>query len=676
MKFILSRSTRIRSPFTEPPVVCAVSILERDMRKTLDFSQEASTEILLEREAGMKEEAYRIQVVDERQMRVTADSSLGFVYGLLFISEHFLNIRPFWFWMDQQIPVIGVVEIPVGTWESPVPAVRYRGWFLNDEVLLNHWENGEDREFPWRMAFEALLRCGGNMVIPGTDKSSRLNAPLAARYGLWLTHHHAEPLGAEIFARAYPDLMPSYSNHPDCFEKLWEEAVIRQKDWNVVWTLGFRGQGDCPFWESKGEECFDTPEKRGRLISQLIELQRQIVCRHVEHPVFCTNLYGEVMELYQEGHIQLHSDIIRIWADNGYGKMCTRRQDNHDARVPSLPSEKDAGSHGVYYHVSFHDLQAAGHMTTLPNTVDFVNRELKNAFRLGVDDYWIINASNIRPHVYYLDAIRKLWSGDTVSDQGHSREFAAEYFGGKMQVGECLERYAASLLSYGKEEDQHAGEQFYNYCVRLLARQFLRDRDQTCEGLFWLTGSLPLMEQAAAVEAILRKGEGRIADHERQCREAGETLTGMERTRFEATVLLQARIHHDCCQGALRFCQGLLLFSEGRFQESFYQMGLGAEWFDRADAAMEAAEYGVWRGFYENDCLTDIRFTAYMIRTVMRLVRVIGDDARLASWYEDYFRSSQDRKVRLLSITEHHKTDEELFAAMKDAATYSGTLWA
>ena len=105
-------------------------------------------------------------------------------------------------------------------------------------------------------------------------------------------------------------------------------------------------------------------------------------------------------------------------------------------------------------------------------------------------------------------------------------------------------------------------------------------------------------------------------------------------------------------------------------------MGLGAEWFDRADAAMKAAEYGVWRGFYENDCLTDIRFTAYMIRTVMRLVRVIGDDARLASWYEDYFRSSQDRKVRLLSITEHHKTDEELFAAMKDAATYSGTLWA
>ena len=141
---------------------------------------------------------------------------------------------------------------------------------------------------------------------------------------------------------------------------------------HVIWTLGFRGQGDCPFWESKGEEEFDTPQKRGRLISDLIELQRQIVCRHVEKPVFCTNLYGEVMELYNDGFISLHPDIIKVWADNGYGKMCTRRQGNHGARVPSLPAKGDTGSHGVYYHISFHDLQAASHMTTLPNTVEDV----------------------------------------------------------------------------------------------------------------------------------------------------------------------------------------------------------------------------------------------------------------------------------------------------------------
>ena len=51
-----------------------------------------------------------------------------------------------------------------------------------------------------------FLRCGGNMTIPGTDKNSRLNRQMAADMGLWITHHHAEPLGAEIFARAYPAL--------------------------------------------------------------------------------------------------------------------------------------------------------------------------------------------------------------------------------------------------------------------------------------------------------------------------------------------------------------------------------------------------------------------------------------------------------------------------------------
>ena len=96
-----------------------------------------------------------------------------------------------------------------------------------------------------------------------------------------------------------------------------------------------------------------------------------------------------------------------------------------------------------------------------------------------MDDYWIINASNIRPHAYYLDALRKLWFGHPVSDVSHSREFAAVYYGGKKAVAGCLESYARSLLSYGPHEDQHAGEQFYNYCVRLLARQFLIDRTRS-----------------------------------------------------------------------------------------------------------------------------------------------------------------------------------------------------
>lgn len=665
MAFIFHLNTRIHNPFQEPSIQNAVSILKRDMGKCLSQAEGIQNEIVLTAEEGMEAEIYRVAIPTDDRIVITASDDLGFVYGLLSISERFLGIRPFWFWMDQKLPKPGRVEIPPMSYESPVPTVRFRGWFLNDEVLLIHWNNGTDKEFPWRMAFEALLRCGGNMVIPGTDKSSRINADLAASYGLYLTHHHAEPLGAEIFARAYPDLLPSYSKNPECFRSLWEEAVLRQKDKKVIWTLGFRGQGDCPFWESKGEEGFDTPQKRGQLISNLIELQRQIVYRHVVNPLFCTNLYGEVMELYHDGFITLHPDIIKIWADNGYGKMCTRRQGNHCARVRSLPEIGDSGRHGVYYHISFHDLQAASHITTLPNTIDFVSRELCEAYRLGVDDYWIINSSNIRPHVYYLDAVRKLWYGRTISDETHSLQFAADYYGSSPAAAGCLKSYARSLLSYGKEEDQHAGEQFYNYCVRLLTRQFMVDRTKTAEDLLWLTGNLPLEQQAEKILQIHQDGEAAIHAYYDQCLAASAGLSGDEKGLFDGTILLQAAIHELCCQGAILFCRGFLSFYKQAYQESFYLLGCAAEDFAQADAAMRAAEYGIWKGFYENDCLTDIKFTSYVIRSAMRLIRVIGDDARFADWYEDFVRPKEDRKVRLLAITENHMTDKALFDAMK-----------
>lgn len=671
MKFIFSRSTRIQPSVTSHPIANAISMLKRDMEKTLTDAPNPKTILRLQENSLISSEAFELSVADSQTMVLYASDDLGFVYGLLFISRHFLGIQPFWFWMDQQIPVLGTVSIPCRSYAAPVPAVRFRGWFLNDEVLLMHWNNGMDKNFPWHMAFEALLRCGGNMVIPGTDKTSRLYASLASDYGLWLTHHHAEPLGAELFARAYPDLSPSYSRHPDYFQKLWEEGVIRQKEQRVIWTLGFRGQGDCPFWESKGEEGFDTPQKRGQLISELIELQRQIVCKYVEHPIFCTNLYGEIMELYQEGFISLHPDIIKIWADNGYGKMCTRRQDNHCTRTPALPDPQDKSAHGVYYHVSFHDLQAAGHMTTLPNTVDFVNQELGLAYERGADDYWIINSSNIRPHVYYLDAIRKLWFGRSVSDASHSREFAADYFEGRSSVACCLESYARSLLSYGKHADQHAGEQFYNYCVRLLARQFIIDKNHSCRPLYWLTGERSFYDQAAYILEICLNGNDRLSSRHTGCLQTSAGLSGSPKKLFDATVLLQSEIHYHCCQGLILFCRGLLSFQQAACRECFYLLGCAAQEFDSANSFMRQAEYGVWKGFYENDCLTDIKFTAYMIRTMMGVVRITGDDQRLAEWYEDFVRAKEDRKVRLLSITENHMTDIQLFEAMKKAGFMS-----
>ena len=172
MSFILNLNTEIENPCPEPPIANAVSILLRDMEKTLVKMDDIHNSIILVKDSFIEEETFLITARDEGQLIITAGDSLGFIYGLLYISQTFLQIQPFWFWLDQKIEKPGSVLIPEGTYTSPVPAVRYRGWFLNDEVLLIHWNNGQDREFPWRMAFEALLRCGGNMVIPGQTRAA------------------------------------------------------------------------------------------------------------------------------------------------------------------------------------------------------------------------------------------------------------------------------------------------------------------------------------------------------------------------------------------------------------------------------------------------------------------------------------------------------------------------
>ena len=184
---------------------------------------------------------------------LTATDTLGFVYGLFEVSRRILGVQPFWFWNDQKFTRTEGVTVPQNfTYESKPARVRYRGWFVNDETLISHWKVERRSDLSFAMVFETLLRLGGNLVIPGTGENGHRYHDLAADMGLIITHHHAEPLGAKMFVQAYPELEPKFSLYPEKFRALWQDAIDRQKTTPTVWNIGFRGQGDKPFWE-------DTP---------------------------------------------------------------------------------------------------------------------------------------------------------------------------------------------------------------------------------------------------------------------------------------------------------------------------------------------------------------------------------------------------------------------------------
>ena len=665
MALKINYNTKIISKLGSNAVARAISNLKRDIKKVCLPTDEIGTDIVLISEE-QEQEQFKLAVSDQG-LEIHAGDDLGFIYGIYEISKQILGILPFWFWNDQKMVKKEVYEVLEDfEYESEKAVIRYRGWFVNDEVLIHKWTVDRKKERPWEMVFEALLRCRGNLVVPGTDKNSHLYRHLASDMGLYITHHHAEPLGAPMFAREYPDLNPSYAEHADKFHKLWKQGIDDQKDMNVIWNLGFRGQGDCPFWDNDPQ--YQTPESRGELMSKLIMMQYDFVQKACPNAICCTNLYGETMELYQDGYLKLPDNIIKIWADNGYGKMVTRRQGNHNPRIYALPKEDGHGSHGIYYHASFYDLQAANHITMSTNTADFLAGELKNVIAHNVTDYWIINCSNVKPHVYTLDLIAALWNKQNVDVNEHRKEYVKNYYGNVHidLIAECLKKYAEASVKYGEHEDEHAGEQFCNHIARILIYQYLKDKTHRSEELLWATDASTLEGQVAWYKKLCEEGVSSYKQLVHEYEEARLALEGHEKELFDDTLYLQAKIYYDCYRGAVDVCDSLLYAFDEKYQKAFYRAGKARKLYLSANQEMRDREHGKWHNFYQNECLTDVKQTAWVLETMMSYARNLGDGPHFYEWQRQYLYNEEDRRVLLIYNMDNHLKDQELFELMEE----------
>jgi len=208
MTLIIDRHATYRLPNKlTTPVQYAWDMVARDLKSVIGYApklkidEEGPVEVevryaIPEDHCPDRPEAFAFRFTETngaKTLHITAHDDLGLVYGLLEYSRRYLGVDPFWFWMDKYPDYKGSVQLHEEDYDSPASFVRFRGWFVNDEVCLIGWRD----EYPptrevWYPVFEALLRCGGNMVIPGTDLPKHgIHADLASEMGLWVTHHHA-----------------------------------------------------------------------------------------------------------------------------------------------------------------------------------------------------------------------------------------------------------------------------------------------------------------------------------------------------------------------------------------------------------------------------------------------------------------------------------------------------
>ena len=625
-------------------VINAIEILRRDIQTALNPSETDGGVIrLISQEMPVEQFCIKDGVI-------YSGDELGFIYGLLHISEHVLNVPPFWFWYDY---IVGKIDSAViEDYTSKPSRVRFRGWFINDEILLSSWSPDDDPLTPWKMAYEALLRCGGNMIIPTTQVSRKHN-DLAATYGLWLTHHHAEPLGADMFVRTYPDLEPSYDLYEDKFKELWLDGIEHQKNHKVVWNIGFRGQGDLPFWSSSGSLKYDTDKKRGDHISEILQYQYDLLRENVDNPVFCTYIYGELTNLYKKGYLRVPDDVIRIWSDNGYGKMVCRRMDDNNPRIPSLPDNKNELS-GIYYHASFCDLQACAHITQIGNSLKFLRSELENAFDHGADDYIVVNCSNIRPHVVPLAMIADTWKGNHFCLES----FCEIYFGNK-GVAAAFNDYANASVSFGDFEDEHAGDHFYNFSVRTIISSIMKN-ETSVKKLFWATGDVSINDQLDWFGGKCNEGESNYHSFLQKYNKSYGRL-------YDSTIILYAKLHFHGYKGGALVVKGCREFFEKNYIDAFYSTGLAMDEFITANSLLRSSEYCIWKGYHANECFADFKFTAYLLRVFMAYIRNFGDGPGYWDWQRELFYPEEDKGVRLQMNLHNRNTEEEMFHKMKES---------
>ena len=373
------------------------------------------------------------------------------------------------------------------------------------------------------------------------------------------------------------------------------------------------------------------------------------------------------MELYKDGFLHLPEDVIKIWADNGYGKMVSRRQGNSNPRVPALPPRGDTSAHGIYYHASFYDLQAASHITMLPNSTEFVARELADVMAHGADDYWLVNCSNVKPHAFLLDLIARCWRDGTVDAGQQCIAYTADYYGllHRCEIAQCLVDYAQFAVPYGSNADDRAGDQFYNHVPRMLISQFVQDRTAPADDLRWLCEQPTLAGQLQHCTAVFDKAVQSYAAYRRECEKVLAELTGRPRVLFMDNILLQAQLYDLWAQGAAFVCKALDAGFTADWQHCFYYAGCAKRLYALAYRAMQDCEHGKWVGYYANECQTDVRQTVQVCGYLMSFARTLGEGPHYYAWMREFGAPEDERRIMLILNTEPHPGDDDLWLLME-----------
>ena len=675
----LNRDTTLFIALEEIPssVQYALNAFKRDWQDIFSTEltragQTESNQIQITMHKLEHDESFRIYS-DADSLYIEGHDDLGVVFGMYYVCEHILGIDPYRFWTDFQVTQADEINVSDLDYQSPEPAVRFRGWFMNDEDCLIGWHDEMEISMAtWEIIYESALRAGYNMVIPGTTAApDDPQMQLATDMGLWLTQHHAQPLGAKLFRVVHPGIEPRIPEDIPLFKEIYLEAINKLKDKKVVWSLGFRGQGDLPFFIR--DTRYATPEQRGKAIGDMIRLQRQLVEDNTTTPqYFVHHVYSESAELYKEGHLSLDDDIIRVWADNGYGAMRARREWTPDAEVLTYPIPKDADKRsGVYYHVQFHDLQTAHRITPFV-APQLIVSEYQKLYDAGNIAYVLVNVGNIRPHVFNLELLNHIMQDCVDSTSSifakHETTWAGRYFpDAEQKILDLHYRYHQAFFKYAHHTDDVGGEELCHWGTRYAIQTVVRKQDPfEMHFMFpFLKGQVTTNREIFAwlierLEAIMPEWEA----IEQTSHEIEASLPDIQKTYYTALIKRHILFMRYSYAGFLETLYGCVAFMDEDYQSAFIHFSDGKVYMISAWDGITADTDEKWANFYRGEWLTGVRESIRWLQTMQGLCRIQGDTD---AWWSGWMREAQghEKEVMLATIKQSQTDFDRLAQALK-----------
>jgi len=519
----------------------------------------------------------------------------GSIYAAYALAEELLGVDPWYFWVDQEPIARERIEVPEGfNRRFGPPTFQYRGWFINDEDLLAGFAPDPLREnvFSLEMAdriYETLLRLRGNMIVPATfpfpDERCQ---ELAARRGLVLNMHHCLVLGVNMYR--WPDEVPfSYTKHPEILERYWQASIDAYNDYEVVWSVAYRGKSDHPFWVDDPE--LKTPAQRGEVITRAIAKQVELVRKtHPDAPIIA-NMWAEGADLLHQGLIKLPEGVTVVWPDGGNGMI------RDQGRVQ--PGQ------GIYYHTAMMS-GAHNQLTEMVNPGRICN-QIGRFARAGATKFLLVNLSDIRPVPLSTDCVMKLaWDAEPYlkdSDETNMkkmlenwsrRQFGAE--SGPQVAGIYQDYFTTPFMN----DTGLKGEHWLHRCMRRLISK--------ANPL--ISAGKPLDEEVRSFAKEMRQFSSVNRAAMEQLAEKALRLLPLipaERKDFyQSHVLTQIQIHLQSLIALEATCQALEAYEAGeRSQAATHAAGAFAA-LERIQGALRKAEYGKWAAWYAGERFIDL----------------------------------------------------------------------